>query len=205
MAKISTLCVRENRKIRILCFKSAGCLSDFADKFYLMNHKHSNNLFSVRWKERIKEAFRNSARTSPTLADIHSKVWVTAFDSCQSLLEELHDRSMKLAHIDKHFMDHKSDLEMQLDRLFKGVNACLGKDRSGLWIREVVHRIQDYWLLCNYQKAASIFLDLKEALNLWSEDFSDIEKLATEVRSKYGTAACNKVIYIAYFRSVPPT
>ena len=170
-----------------------------------MNHKHSNNLFSVRWKERIKEAFRNSGRTSPTLADIHSEVWVTAFDSCQSLLEELHDRSMKLAHIDKHFMDHKSDLEMQLERLSKGVNACLGKDSGELWIREVVHRIQDYWLLCNYQKAASIFLDLKEALNLQNEDFSDIEKLSTEVRSKYGSAACNEVICIAYFRSVPPS
>ena len=97
---------------------------------------------------------------------------------------------MKLAHIDKHFMDHNKDLEMQLERLFKGVNACLGKSRSETWIREVVHRIHDYWLFCNYQKAATIFLELKEALNLRNEDFSDIEKLATEVRSKYGSATC---------------
>ena len=187
--QICTLCVRENQKIRIVCFQSAGRLSAFADKFYFMNHKYSSNLFTVRWKEAWMVAFP-SARISPTPADIHSKVWVSAFHSCQSLLQELHDRSMKLAHIDKHFMNHKRDLEMQLERLFEGVNACLGKNRSGTWIREVVDRIYDYWLFCNYQKAASIFLELKEALNLLNEDFSDIEKLATEVRSKYGSATC---------------
>ena len=190
MAEIGTLCVRENQKIKIICFKSAGCLSDFAGRFYLMSEEYSSNLFTVRWKEAMKVVFRNSAGASPTLADIHSKVWVTAFDSCQSLLDELHDRSMKLAHIDKHFMDHKSDLENQLERLFKGVNACHGEKRSATWIRDVVHHIRDYWLFRNYQKAASIFLDLKEALNLQNEDFRVVKKLATEVRSKYGFVAC---------------
>ena len=188
--QICTLCVRENQKIGIVCFQLAGRLSAFADKFYFMNHKYSSNLFTVKWKEAWTVAF-TSARTSPTPADIHSKVWVPAFRCCQSLLQELHDHSMKLAHIDKHFMDHKRDLEMQLERLFKGVNACLGKNRSGTWIREVIHRIHDYWLFCDYQKAASIFLELKEALNLPNEVFSDIEKLATEVRSRYGSATYN--------------
>ena len=130
-------------------------------------------------------AFIKSPSGSLTFADIKSKVWDPAFDTCQSLLEMLHDRSMKLADIDRHFR-HKSDLEKQLGDLLAGVNACLGEKKSGAWIKGVVHRIHDYWHLCNYRKAASAFLDLREALNLQKGDFSDVEKLSSEVRNKYG-------------------
>ena len=185
--KICTLCVRENQEIRVLCFQSAGSLSALADKFYIMNDKHSSDLFTEIWREAMEAAFRNSPGGSLTLADIHSKVWDPAFHSCQCLLQELHDCSMKLTQVDKHFKQHKNDnLERQLKELFEGVNACLGEYRSGAWIRGVVHRIHDYWHLCNYRKAASAFLDLREALNLQKGDFSSVEKLATEVRNKYG-------------------
>ena len=118
-----------------------------------------------------------------TLVDIHPKVWEHAFCSCQSLLQELCDRSMKLSRVDRCFKRHKSDLEMQLGNLLAGVNACLGDRRSGAWIKGVVRCIYDYWHLCNYQKAATAFLDLKKALNLQG-DFRNVEKLATEVRRK---------------------
>ena len=183
--KICTLCIRENQEIRVLCFQSTGSLSALADKFYIMNYKHLSVLFTVIWREAMEAAFRNSPGGSLALADIHSKVWDPAFHCCQSLLQELHDCSMKLTQVDKHFKQHiNNNLERQLRELFAGVNACLGENRSGAWIRGVVHRIHDYWQLCNYRKAASAFLDLREALNLQKGDFSNIEKLATEVRSK---------------------
>lgn len=128
-------------------------------------------------------AIRSSAGASLTLADIFPKVWLPAFHNCQSLLQELHNHSMKLDQIDDCFKQHERDLEMKLMNLFTGVNACLGMTKSGAWIAGVVRRIYDYWHLCNYRKAANAFLELKKALNLQKGDFSDVETLATKVRS----------------------
>ena len=180
---INKLCVREGTKIRVLCFQSAGSLSAFAEKFYLMSQKYPSDLFTVGWKAALNAAVKNSPNSSLTVADIYSQVWFPAFRNCQSLLDELHDHSMKLARVDRSFKRYESDLEMQLMNLFVGVNACLGERRSGAWIKGVVHCIHDYWHLCSYQKAASAFLDLKDALNL-KGDFRNVETLATEVRMK---------------------
>ena len=178
---INKLCVREGTRFRVLCFQSAGSLSDFAGNFYLMSYKYPSDLFTVGWKAAMSAAFKNT--TNLTLVDIHPQVWVPAFRNCQSLLDKLYDRSMKLAHIDRNFKRHERDIEMQLMNLFAGVNACLGKEGSRAWIKGVVQCIDDYWHLCNYRKAASAFLDLKKALNL-EGDFRNVETLATEVRRK---------------------
>jgi len=150
-----------------------------------MTQKHSSDLFVTQWREAMDMAFQGSAGASLTLADILPKVWLPAFHNCKSLLMKLHDHSMKLGQIDRCFKQHEHDLEMQLMNLFTGVNACLGVTKSGAWIAGVVRRIQDYWHLCNYRKAANAFLELKKALNLQKGDFSDVETLATKVRSKY--------------------
>ena len=149
-----------------------------------MNQEHASNLFTVGWRAAINSAFRSSDDSSLALSDIKCKVWDPAFRNCQSLLKELCDCSMKLAHVDGYFKRHRANLEMQLGNLLAGVNACLGETESGAWIKGVVCRIHEYWQLCNYRKAATAFLKLKEVLNLQKEDFSDVEKLATEVRSK---------------------
>jgi len=149
-----------------------------------MTQEHPSALFATEWEQAMNAAVRSSAGAALTLVDIHSKVWEPAFRNCQSLLDKLYDHSMKLSRIDGHFKQHEHDLETQLASLFAGVNACLGKAKSGAWIGAVVCRIHDYWHLCNYRKAASAFLDLKKALNLQKGDFRDVKKLATEVRSK---------------------
>ena len=179
--KINTLCARKGQKIIVICFQSAGSLSDFAAKFYLMSQKYPSDLFTVEWREAMFVAVRNSTNSSLTLADIHSKVWEPAFRNCQSLLQELHDHSMKLARIDVYFKRHQGDLEMQLRKLFAGVNACLGENKSGAWIKGVVRRIYDYRHLCNYRNAATAFLQLRDNLGL-KGDFRNVEILATEVR-----------------------
>ena len=185
LEKINQLCVRDGQKIQVICFQSAGSLNTIADKFYLMNQEHASKLFTVGWRAALNAAFRRSAGTSLTLTDIKCKVWDPAFCNCQSLLNELCDHSMKLALVDRYFKQYKADLEMQLRNLHAGVNACLGETQDGAWIEGVVCCIHDYWQLCNYQKPATAFLKLKEALNLQKEDISNIEKLATEVKSEY--------------------
>ena len=177
---LSSLYVGEGTKIRALCFQSAGSLSAFADKFYLMS---KSDLFTVEWMAAMNVAVKNSTNSSLTLADIRSKVWDPAFRKCQSLLDKLHDCSMKLACIDWSFRQHEKDLEMQLMTLFAGVNACLGERRSGAWIKGVVRRIYDYWLLGNCRKAATAFLQLRDTLNLQG-NFRNVKILATEVRRK---------------------
>ena len=149
-----------------------------------MTQKYPSDLFVAGWKAAMNAAVRSSTGATVTLADLHPKVWEPAFRNCQSLLQELHGHSMNLSRIDVCFKRHERDLEMQLTNLFSGVNACLGEPKNGTWIRGVVLRIDDYWHLCNYRKAASAFLDLKKALNLQKGDFSDVEKLATEVCKK---------------------
>jgi len=181
--KINTLCVREDQKIRVLCFASAESLREFAVEFYIMNQKQHSDLFTTEWEAAMYAAVRSSAGTL-TLADIHSKVWEPAFRNCQSLLRDLHDRSMKLAHIDGCFKQHEHELEMQLTNLFEGVNTCFGETKCGAWIKGVVCQIRDYWDLSNYSSAASAFMDLKEALNLQKGDFSNVKILTTEVRNK---------------------
>ena len=124
----------------------------------------------------MNAAVKNSSNRSLTLANICYEVWDPAFHYCQSLLDKLSDRSMKLAHIDRSFRQHERDLEMELINLFAGVNACLGEKKREAWIKGVVRCVHDYWHLCNYRKAASAFLDLKRALNLQG-DFRNVEIL----------------------------
>ena len=185
LEKINTLCGTDCKKTMVIYFQSAGSLNAFAAKFYIMTQKHPSDLFLTEWERAMNAAVRSSAGAALILADIHSKVWEPAIHNCQSLLQELHDHSMKLACIDVCFRQHENDLEMQLMSLFAGVNACLGETTSGAWIKGVVYRVHDYLHLPSYRKAANAFLDLKGALNLWKGDFSDVEKLATEVRSKH--------------------
>ena len=159
-------------------------MNEFAAKFSIMTQKHPSDLFVTGWEAAMNAAVRSSAGAALTLADIHSKVWEPAFRNCQSLLDKLYNCSMKLAHIDVCFKRHEGDLETQLSSLFAGVNACLGETKNGAWIKGVAKRIHDYWHLHSYHKAASTFLELKEVLNLQEEGFRDVERFATEVRSK---------------------
>ena len=148
-----------------------------------MSQKYPSDLFTAGWKAAKDAAVKNTTNTPLTLANICSEVWDPAFCNCQSLLDKLYDRSMKLSSIDEYFKQHERNLEMQLMNLFAGVNACLGEKKGGAWIKGVVRCIQDYWHLCNYHKTASAFLDLKKALNLQG-NFRNVEKLATKVRKK---------------------
>ena len=157
----------------------------FADKFSIMTQKHPSDLFATEWKTAMNTAVLRRAGAALALEDIHSKVWEPAFCNCQSLLQELHDHSMKLTRVDNimWFWRYNDGLEMQLVNLFAGVNACLGDSKKEGWIRGVVHRIRDYWHLDKYRKTASVFLELKKSLKLQKGDFSDVQKLATQVRS----------------------
>ena len=150
-----------------------------------MSQKYHSNIFNMEWTAAMNAAVgvEKSTCHSLTLANVCSVVWDPAFDKCLSILQKLRDRSIKLALIDWYFRQDKTSLKMQLENLQLGVNACRKENNHEAWIAGVVCSINEYWNLCNYQKAASAFLDLKKVLHLQG-DFSDIEKLSTDVSSK---------------------
>ena len=196
--KINTICVRaQSGEVQLLCFQSAGSLNDFAEHFFIMTQTYVSDLFHQAWTTTMDNAVKTSTLK---LADIHTSVWHPAFLHCQTMLEQLHNQSMKLVEVDKFFKHYRGQqLESQLMTLFKGVNACtkLQNESTGTFIERAVHRMNDYWDLCKYQEAANIFLELRSVLNL-KGDFKNVERLSTEVSPNMNNLVVNDTI-IMYF------
>ena len=181
-AKIHKLCTREKRgTIRIHYFQSAEPLNIFAEKFYIMTRTYSSDIFSNIWKSTIAAGVKGNP--SLTITDVCPTIWQPAFSHCQKLLDQLHEQSMELADIDRHFEQYNGpDLESQLMKTFQGINACLDLRHSGTWIKSIALRMNDYWSLCKYQDAANTFLLLRSNLCL-TGDFRNVESLSTKVRA----------------------
>ena len=177
---INALCKRaESGEVQLLCFQSAGTLNDFAEDFSTMTQTCASDLFHQAWTTTLDVAVKTSTLK---LADVHTSVWQPVFLHCQTMLEQLHNQSMKLVDVDKFFKRHRGQqLESQLMSLFEGVNTCRRqRENSGAFIKRAVQRMNDYWDLCKYQEAANMFLDLRSALNL-TGNFRNVERLSTEV------------------------
>ena len=178
--KINTLCTKvQGGAIQIQCFQSASTVNAFVGKFCIMTQTHVSDIFHKIWVN----AMKISIKRNPTMKieEVHDAVWKPAFSHCQSLLSQLYTRTIKLANIDRYFKQYQNQkLDLQLMNLFDGINACLGQQNDGAWIKQVVQHIITYWNLCNYRDAANTFLQLRSTLNL-KGDFGDVERLSTEV------------------------
>ena len=178
--KINTLCMKEQGgAIQIQCFQSASTMNAFVENFCIMSQKYVSDIFHKIWVN----AMENALKRNPTMKieEVHDSVWKPAFSQCQSMLDQLYTKTMKLADIDRCFKQYQNqNLELQLMNLFDGINACLGQQNDSVWIKQAVLHIINYWNLCNYRDAANTFLQLQSALNL-KGDFGDVERLSTEV------------------------
>ena len=179
--KINAVCTRaENGELQLLCFKSAGTLNDFAENFFTMTQTYAGGIFQKAWMTALDNAVKPGTLK---IADIHTSVWQPAFLQCQSMLEQLHNQSMKLVDVDKFFKHYRGpQLESQLMSLFKGINVCRKQHESSeTFIKAAAQRMNNYWDHCKYQEAANMFLELRSVLNLRG-DFENVERLSTEVR-----------------------
>jgi hypothetical protein len=176
---IRTVCAREQSgKIQVHYFQLAEPLNVFAELFYIMTHTYASDVFRNVWNSEAAKVTRNS---NLTIQDVYPSIWQPAFFHCQTLLDQLHEHSMTLADVDRHFKQYQGlELESQLMSLFQGINACLCQKHSGAWIKSTARRIHDYWDLHSYQVAANTFLQLRSALHL-TGDFRNVERLSTEV------------------------
>ena len=180
---LSDLCRRdpETKQLQLVCFKSAGTLSNFAQDFYVLSKRHGSELFSTTWNEAKSIAIR--ANPDLTLDDVYPSMWQPCLAKCIQLLTSLSDLSMKLVDVDLVFKGHKDNIDTQLLLLFKGVSDCARDAEQFDWgkIERAIGRIRKYWNLCRYRKGANIFLGIRASLGLEGGDFSLVEKLSKEV------------------------
>ena len=69
---------------------------------------------------------------------------------------------------------------MDITQIDMAVCKCLGRGHSGMWIMDVIQRMEQYRLLRQHTSAAKTFLKLRDTLGL-TGDFGMIERLSTEV------------------------
>jgi hypothetical protein len=116
-----------------------------------------------------------------TLDSMYPLVWQPCLGKCKQLLTSLSDLSMKLVDIDLVFMDHRENIDTQLDALFKGVSDCTREPFDWRLVERAIGKIKLYWDLCRYREGANIFLRIRDSLGLEGGDFSLVEKLSKEV------------------------
>lgn len=170
----------ENEKMVYLSLQSAIPLDEIALNFDIMFRKFSTNLVHAIWESHMNAASQISKEL--TIMDIKTKIWEPTFLECLGLLESLHDRSIKLVDVDRHFSKIK-EKEKELRCLNDGVLMCLGdaKENQNLdWIHTAVKLMEEYWTLLSLAEAAKILITLKDRLSL-SGDFSLIQTIAEEV------------------------
>ncbi len=147
-----------------------------------MSVVHVSVFFVKTWRKQLITATRKSR--SLTLDGIEENVWQPTLDKCTELLEQLYTQEICLSLVDEIFWEYNpAQLTIQLERLAKGVNACRNQTENEdvNWVDQRVQRMQIYWNLCGYRKAAITFLELQKTLNLEKGDFSDVEMLANKV------------------------
>ena len=178
--EIKTLCTHRGN-IQVTCFKAASCLLPFAWKFNAMTSVVNSGIFNTIWSTTMKHAYRSNP--SMSISDVQEEAWVPAFQQCQDILEQLRCLSMTLADVDRHLNHYQKEgqLMVQLKRLYKGVSECLHQVHEDKWIELTVRRIEEYWKLRGYYKAANTFLKLRDSMELTEGDFTAVEKISREV------------------------
>ena len=176
--KIIDLCEHEEGTFQIKCFEAANPLNAFAEHFLIMMTKKSN-LFIRPLEKKVRQVVNTSSES--TIADIHTRIWKPTFDHCQQLLKSLTDQTIMLADVDKHFKPFADQLETQVSNLSAGIVECVQIEADLRGIQSALHRVRNYWKLCEYRDGADVFLRLRDVLMLQSGDFKEVELFSTEV------------------------
>ena len=182
---ISSLCVsRGPSQVDARCFLTAFPLDPIKVKYDFMVRHYQNDFFHRIWEHTAIRAARAST-AELTIPDIVTKIWNPAFEECCKLLDSLSNCSITLREVDDRFLrfNNVSTIKLHLEQLHKGVEVCLDRkppQRCPPWIDSAVERMQQYWMLSRYAKAAQTVLKLRDELNL-TGDFALMETIAKKV------------------------
>ena len=187
---LNTLCTHRQSELIVTCFSGATCLLSFGHAFHIMTEKFNSGIFDAIWSTTMHEAFQNNPQMK--IADVKELVWAPTFKLCQNVLEQLRNQSITLVDVTKHFECYRwGGLDEELKRLFDGVNVCLSQNHSNRWIRSIVLRIQVYWTLDGYRKAAITFLNLRRTLNLRKSGFKSVIAIDDKVTLVHYVFLCS--------------
>jgi hypothetical protein len=178
---ISTMCVRnQNDTLHLKCFLSAASLLKFANEFQVIGGEaHCSEIFLRFWKRAMDEAITENPQLS--LSDIYASVWQPSLGRCRKLLESLEKQSIKLSDVDTDLQPYYDRLDTQLELLHKRMAEITRKTGNFSQIKQAAQRVREYWNLCQYQRGANTFLELKKTLGLTTGDFQLVEKLSLQV------------------------
>ena len=181
---IKSLCVsRGPSHLENRCFRTATPLDPIKVKYDLMVRHYQNDFFHRIWEHTAIRAAR--ASTGLTIPDIVTKIWNPAFEECCRILDSLSNCSITLREVDERFLcfNNSSMIKFHLEQLHRGVEVCHGRRpplRCPPWIDSAVERMQQYWTLSHYAKAARTVLKLRDKLRL-TGDFALMETIAKKV------------------------
>ena len=195
---ISTMCVRNEKdnSIQLKCFLSAASLLKFANHFQVISGEpRGSEIFLGFWRRTLNQAIIDNPQLS--LSDIYASVWQPSLGLCRKLLESLEDQSMKLSDVDTDLQPYHNRLDTQLELLYKRMADITRKSGNLSLIKQAARRVREYWNLCQYQKGANTFIELKKSLGLTTGDFQLVEKLSQQVY------ICNKTnVYIHLYTMI---
>ena len=182
---INSLCsIDSPNSFQFKCFQIAKPLQSILKDYRMLSFHHSSDIFTQIWTSVINNV--SKAKVTMTFAEVVIRIWDPVFKQCCELLELVKSKNIKMRYVDEYFKQFYVDMNTQLvyDNLYSlhsGIEACLGRGRPvSAWIRDSVDLMEQYWILCEQAKAASVVLDLKESLNL-TGNFDIIEDVASKV------------------------
>lgn len=181
---LSSLCVSDVNKITFKCFETATPLNPITIKYDLISRQQQSELFNRIWTQASDKAARSNSEL--TIPDIVMEIWEPVFEECCRFLDSVKNQSIKLHEVDDWFGDYDDPLVIQnhLRNLHNGIELCYNRiapQDCPSWIKHAVKRMQEYWTLCRYSRAAGTVLDLKSRLGL-TGDFTEINTIASQVR-----------------------
>ncbi len=172
--KIKDLCRVEGETLELSCLEAAKPLDAFVDHFDIM-FKRSSNLFIQPLNRKMKQVL------ALKIDNIYPLIWQPVFEHCQKLLNDLATHQITLATVDRHLKPHATTLERDVTNLAIGMHKCLTATPACTTLQDALSKVNDYWMICEYQDGAQVFLCLQEVLQL-TGDFTLIEKFASSVR-----------------------
>ena len=184
--KVNKLCISDDKRCVVQFFPTAAPLETFMKSFWIMTQECSSKIFIDFWHRRVATVVQNRS-TDLALCDIEKELWTPVFDQCEELLDKLKDYSLSLQMVDQVFKG-QPDIPGIIRQLYRGVEKCRkGRNLKNLktfkWMERVIVRMNQYWKLCSFAKAADAFLRIRDALKL-TGDFELVERVASEVSGK---------------------
>lgn len=152
-----------------------------------LNIMSGSQIFLDIWNQIMSDTLRRAKENNECvkLDDVVTCVWNPAIDFCTQLLIDLHSNKIKLSIIDGHIKMLNS-IEEQL-QIFSSALKFVLKDEKVLsfyednsWLKDRIATIKQYCNFKRYSNDASIFLTLKEVLNI-DGDFGVIQEIASNV------------------------